>query len=454
MTDKQTVNLTRRRVLGGLGAIGVASAGAAVGTSAYFTDEESFEDNIITAGSLDLLVDYYSYWNQGRAGVGSVSGTADGNAVTAELGDVKPGDSGLLAFCPRIETNPAYLWLCGELTADFENGYTEPEPRDNNGSGELAESIQLTVRYCELAENNNGEFGPDSVSNCESVWSGTLAEFLARIRTGVPLDGDGSVSGGENGGFFAPGDQACFSGTGSDWESPCVCIDWEIPTSVGNEIQTDGVEFDLEFYAQQCRHNDGTNNPCLPQGTVGTGDFSEISYNKAFSMQALSRGGSGRGEIQIHGDSGGVENTTLWGSNTGDTFPANTDVDFSASIDPVAETASLTVNGETVTDNDVTDGTANGASTGEPEWPGGVPNEVNVALTASSGDANVTTVVKDVDVNGASVSPDNIDATDGLTFLAIENIPATNTVTVEGTLRFEGSTSDFDGQDFVGIDWQ
>ncbi len=44
MTDDNTnIGLSRRRVLGGLGAIGIASAGAGLGTTAYFSDQESFE---------------------------------------------------------------------------------------------------------------------------------------------------------------------------------------------------------------------------------------------------------------------------------------------------------------------------------------------------------------------------------------------------------------------------
>jgi predicted ribosomally synthesized peptide with SipW-like signal peptide len=51
-------------VLGGLGGVGLASAGAGLGTSAYLNDTESFEGNTISAGELDLKVDWeehYSY---------------------------------------------------------------------------------------------------------------------------------------------------------------------------------------------------------------------------------------------------------------------------------------------------------------------------------------------------------------------------------------------------------
>jgi predicted ribosomally synthesized peptide with SipW-like signal peptide len=63
MTERE-FDLTRRKVLGSIGAIGAASAGAGLGTSALFTDEESFENNTLTAGELDLKVDWeehYSY---------------------------------------------------------------------------------------------------------------------------------------------------------------------------------------------------------------------------------------------------------------------------------------------------------------------------------------------------------------------------------------------------------
>ncbi|WP_440990701.1 SipW-dependent-type signal peptide-containing protein [Haloarchaeobius baliensis] len=273
MTDDDFTGLSRRRILGGIGAIGAASVGAGLGTSAYFSDTESFENNVLTAGQLDLLVDYYSWWDQGMAGSGSVGGTADGASVSAELTDVKPGDNGLLAFCPRSVDNPAYLWLCGDLVADDENGMTEPEMAvdDSDDAGELADSIELVVSYCELDddvpddedEDGMDGFEPADVESSTEVWTGTLAEFLAESADGLPLDGNGEQPD-SDGGFFAPGEQACYAGT-ADAESdanPCFCIEWELPTEVGNEVQTDSVEFDLTWHAYQCRHNDGTTRPC------------------------------------------------------------------------------------------------------------------------------------------------------------------------------------------------
>lgn len=52
----QTVELTRRRVLGGLAMIGTASAAAGAGTMALFSDKEKTQANTIRGGTIDLTV--------------------------------------------------------------------------------------------------------------------------------------------------------------------------------------------------------------------------------------------------------------------------------------------------------------------------------------------------------------------------------------------------------------
>jgi hypothetical protein len=47
---------------------------------------------------------------------------------------------------------------------------------------------------------------------------------------------------------------ACFRGE-TDFSA---AFAWWVPVDHGNEIQTDQVEFDLGFYTEQCRHNDGS----------------------------------------------------------------------------------------------------------------------------------------------------------------------------------------------------
>jgi predicted ribosomally synthesized peptide with SipW-like signal peptide len=267
MSDKDTLGLSRRRVLGGLGAIGVASAGAGLGTSAYFSDTESFTGNMMTAGELDLAVDYVVHEDQGSAGEYTINSftdqvngdpagedltlNGDGTAMSQQLDDVKPGDSGYSYFCFTIDDNPAYMWACGELTASNEHGYTEPEPEDNNGEGELEEAIEVEVTYCTLNDQGEHQSGGDT------IFTGTLDELLVELQSGLMLDGTGD-------GSATPGNQTPFEGTGgSPDDNSCVCIDWVLPTSVENEIQGDSLEFDLSFHAVQSRHNDGSENPCV-----------------------------------------------------------------------------------------------------------------------------------------------------------------------------------------------
>ena len=175
MTDDNPIRLSRRRVLGGLGAIGIASAGAGLGTTAYFSDDERFVGNSLTAGELDLKLDYRATYAGGpdrlteidnlypdfdveeeEPGVyliGEVPdvGSLDWDSQVQELDlcdeelnlingdevpvfnltDVKPGDYGEVTISLHICDNPSWLWMNGELTENAQNGYNESE-RDSS----------------------------------------------------------------------------------------------------------------------------------------------------------------------------------------------------------------------------------------------------------------------------------------------------------------------------------
>ena len=280
------IGLSRRKVLVGLGAVGVASAGAGLGTTAYFSDEESFVGNSLTAGELDLFVHVDYSEDQGDYAQYAIDTILNGNTVGAdvrgeplhiEVDDLKPGDSGEGQLCFSIVDNDAYMWMCGELTANDQNGTTEPEEAtlmDMFGEipddGQLADAMEVTVSYCD----EEGE-------HLAEIVTGSLREVMAALQTGVPLYGDGNPD--------APvSNRPAFEGVESHEETAetCVCFEWEVPTTVGNEIQTDSVEFDFSFYAEQKRHNDGTDNPCVaemyssssnPSASVETEDVLQLS---------------------------------------------------------------------------------------------------------------------------------------------------------------------------------
>jgi len=327
-----TLTLTRRRLLAGLGTVGVASAGAGLGTSAYFSDEETFETNDLTAGEFDLQVDWQvtyagpngfeyvtaspdNYRNDdidtlARDGLFNLISGADGvrdpidgrdaianrafgtdfHALTdaqaavvetafrspfsdvpadlaeqrpiIDLSDVKPGDSGTVSFSLHLFDNPGYVWLNGGLIETRENGHTEPEAEDPDTVGpadevsasldsdvELLDEIRVTVWYdldgdAEVDGDEPVLLGGDA----DPTSNPTLRELLALCSTsdGVPLDGTADPAAGAAG-------RACFANSTTYY----VGLRWELPVDHANQIQSDSVAFDLGFYAEQCRHNDG-----------------------------------------------------------------------------------------------------------------------------------------------------------------------------------------------------
>jgi predicted ribosomally synthesized peptide with SipW-like signal peptide len=329
MTD---FTLTRRQLLAGFGTVGVASAGAGLGTSAYFSDAETFENNALTAGEFDLKLDWQvtytgpngfeyvtaspdQYENEalntlardslfnlitGSDGIRDPIDTRDAIANRAfgtdfenltdaqaavvenafrsqfadvpqdlvesrpilDLNDVKPGDEGAVSFSLHLFDNPGYIWLNGGLVEARENDHTEPEATDPDTVGpadevsasldndvELLDEIRVTVWY-----DTDGDAEVDAGEpvllggNADPTANPTLGQLLALLSTGdgIPLDGDADPAAGAVG-------RACFANSTTYY----VGFRWELPVDHANQIQTDGITFDIGFYAEQCRHNDG-----------------------------------------------------------------------------------------------------------------------------------------------------------------------------------------------------
>jgi predicted ribosomally synthesized peptide with SipW-like signal peptide len=214
MTDNKkfdTIGLSRRKMLAGLGAIGVASAGAGLGTTAYFSDDESFANNTLTAGQLDLLVDWQQTYDFGEGhtfvsahpdhdGDGEQSVEIDGEVfsysdfpdetdpdsnganlpildcetipplseadfrtdpVTGEametlvqFSDVKPGDSGEITFSLHLCDNPGYIWIQADNVSGDGGAGTEPESLVDPGNlGDLGDAINARLWYDEDCDN-------------------------------------------------------------------------------------------------------------------------------------------------------------------------------------------------------------------------------------------------------------------------------------------------------------
>jgi len=303
----QAFTLSRRTALAALGTVGIASAGAGVGTSAFFSDEESFETNRLVAGTLDMKAAYsvhYSDWSTDElAGVDDAVTMTDGEATfepgptrvpgiefatesdlqqflentlvyadgdascpdgtdaedlrrpVVELDGVKPGDHGEVTFDLALCDNPGYVWLQVADATAAENGYTDPERDDPDESGlETLPNQPPTDHHVELLDAVRAAYwiddGDNSVDGDETFGSrGSLREALGELSgLGTALEGDISA---EQGG--STGEQGCFSAG-----EHSVGFVWWLPVDHANEIQTDSARFSLTFYTEQCRHNDGT----------------------------------------------------------------------------------------------------------------------------------------------------------------------------------------------------
>ena len=321
-------DISRRKALAALGTIGVASAGAGLGTSAYFSDQETFDNNSLVAGTLDVGVAYsahYSNWSADeddnlagdiRMPAGQV-GTAD-ELESGEVG-LPANDAWLIAV---ESTTDAEQFLSNTLYDSYNDGDLGPCPLDE---GDQADGIDRPV--IDLDDVKPGDFGEVTFDfilcdNPGFVWlDGTLraasengltepeaddpdeeagvVELLDVVQAAVWIDdgnnyqngtesplavgsirnvlgmlGEGSLGTALNGdipaeeGGGAAGARNCFSG-GTEHS---VVFAWWVPVDHGNEIQSDSATFDLGLYAEQCRHNDGSGMNDEPTGDPGGDD--------------------------------------------------------------------------------------------------------------------------------------------------------------------------------------
>lgn len=82
----ERIDITRRKLLGAAGAVGLAGVGAGAGTQALFGDTESFARNTLAAGDLDLKVDWQQTYDGPDPRTGEV-GTHGVNAYPDHDGD-------------------------------------------------------------------------------------------------------------------------------------------------------------------------------------------------------------------------------------------------------------------------------------------------------------------------------------------------------------------------------
>lgn len=292
--------------------VGVAVAGA---TGAFFSNLEKSTGNTFTAGGIDLKIDsdchYYQLTGgeseeyvdvgcgevgQNGVGVGQWAETdlKDGVHRFFNFSDIKPGDKGEDTISLHVYGNDAWGRILMNLTNDLDNSCTEPEEGTNSEACTVASPEGTTAGSGELLEAMLPGF---------KMWldQGATPGFQNVDASGNPIDADAQESGVQKP-DATEGDNVWQENEGSQWNlsashsfstnlssaytsAECTVVDgktplytdrchglasdgrmvgsttyyfglnWSLPWSTGNEVQTDSLSGDITFEVEQHRNN-------------------------------------------------------------------------------------------------------------------------------------------------------------------------------------------------------
>jgi predicted ribosomally synthesized peptide with SipW-like signal peptide len=185
--------------------------------------------------------------------------------------DIKPGDLGEDTVSLHVFDNDAWGRLVIDQVTDEENGCNDPEKSDepdcaDNNNGELRENLKFSVWLDEgktpgfqgkgndLGEGDNIKQDDETVlitpgpinagGETHNIWQGIAAAYTAH-HCAVP---SGHTDYGLCNGLSADGHMVA----STDYYFG---IGWELPSDVGNEVQTDIFSADMSFEVVQYRNN-------------------------------------------------------------------------------------------------------------------------------------------------------------------------------------------------------
>ena len=217
------IELTRRRILGGLVTIGAGSAAAGAGTFALFSDTEDDTGNNLSAGTVDLELE-------------------DSSGVSFKSDDIMPtqtgGDSVELS---RFDNGSVPADLTIKVTSvSSSEGDTPTAETETNSPGELDDQLQLQVWI--------DRDGDDSFDNNDIQLSAPDSS------TRNQLTGDGNSLTYQTASNF---NDAEFSDVITGFSSAVTFrVDWKFPKgNDNNEAQGDTLTVDFEFVLEQQTSN-------------------------------------------------------------------------------------------------------------------------------------------------------------------------------------------------------
>lgn len=248
-----------KKIIVSLSIIAVVAAIAIGATTAYFSDTETSTGNTFTAGALDLQVDYTGYYNTPVGSNPIVHWTL--KDLDAEkffnFGDVKPGDFGEGTISLHVFNNDA--WGCVTITPTLNDDVSSTEPElkvdsantDSIYDGELAQNMKFKI-WADVgtSQPNNGQCG--GVTPGDNKYNRECGDRLLTEGTGPIVPTTYALADSTHPNVFT-GQTGPLIGSNTYY----LGVEWDIPTSTDNIIQTDKYMADISFYTEQHRHNPG-----------------------------------------------------------------------------------------------------------------------------------------------------------------------------------------------------
>ena len=239
-----------RKILVSLSVIGIVSAVVIGATMAYFGDTETSTGNTLTAGSIDLKIDYRCEGGECEVGFHDL----DGDHYFSEC-DIKPGDTGEVTISWHISDNKSWGRLRIDDIVDYEYDCTEPEavedtsceynPTDpGEGLGELSQYLTFTAWMDEgsvegwQCEYEQGGCTADPKEGNNIFDAGTYDSYIAQdipvneFKNGIVLPDELDPN------------KVYFVG-----------FEWKLPGDTPNVVQTDSMTASIIAEAVQSRNN-------------------------------------------------------------------------------------------------------------------------------------------------------------------------------------------------------
>jgi len=235
MSDNN-IELTRRRVLGGIATVGAASAAAGAGTFAFFSDTETSTDNAVQAGTVDL--------------------NSPNSTVSYSVGDeIAPGES----FTLQIETT--YTGSIDGVTLNLNAQLAEPssDPDSSNESTDnttdlsatqFASAVTASTAKVEIVRDSSVVASDDLLSSDSP--SNPISKDID-ISSGTVDDGGSyEVSGSDLADVVSDGlsEQTEYATLQTD-DTVRIYVSGTLDSDLGNDGQEDGVNVQVAFGVQQ-----------------------------------------------------------------------------------------------------------------------------------------------------------------------------------------------------------